>query len=402
MITKKINLLELKKKGTLIGGRTIYAAAVLAASAGMSISAITPAMAKAPVSYFTYEIKAPGKKAVIQSSRKAFDATKIKAGKSKVKITLKKFYAGGKRIPLSSARISYRFISAGHIVSLTEGGKTISVSSRLFKAAAGTEKAALAVGKKDALSEIVPEASADVKERKYKKSVESAEKLVNVKIGRYGDKNTGFTIMRDGFMINGKKQKKGSYSWWISEYRPRRGAWTATSFVVGQKHDFDAGDSAYRFAVQRKGTAITGMKLTDVLIRTGDSLETWNVQNDADMAWDYGASRPAGWKKDMIFPYAYILSPVRAFKASSEKKGTISVSWSTDMNAGGYVMECSRNSDFSLARTQRYTGWDVSRCAASGLRSGEAYYVRIRSWRNVDGKTYYSPWKILPGTISVM
>lgn len=371
----------------------MHTAAVLAVSAGMATSVMTPVSAKASGTYFTYEVKAPGTKTVTKSSRQSLDATGIKASKNKVKISLKKFYVKGKSVPLSSARLSCRFVSNGHTVSLTEGGKTISISAKLFKAGAGTGNAVLAAGYRNVLSEVVPEATAKIKEKKYKKSISSVENFTNVKIGRYGNNSVNFSVDQSSFLINNRKQKK--YSWWISEYRPKNGTWTASDFIVGQKRTFSAGDSAYRFSVQRKGKALTGMKLTDVLIRTGDSLETWAVQESG------GYTLPEGWKCGMTFPYAYVLSPVRTLKASSVKKRAISINWSPDKNAQGYSVECSRNSDFSLARTQKYTGWNISKCTASGLRSGKPYYVRIRSWRKVDGKTYYSPWKVLSGTISV-
>ena len=384
------------KTGAGLCRRAIHTAAIFAVSAGMAASVMVPVSAKTSGTYFTYEVKAPGMKTATKSSRQNFDVTKIKASRNKIKITLKKFYVKGKSVPLSSARLSYRFVSNGHTVSLTEGEKTISISAKLFKAAAGTGNAVLAAGYKNVLSEVVPEATAKIKEKKYKKSISSVESFTNVKIGRYGDGNVNFSVNQNSFLINNKNQKKGSYSWWISEYRPRNGTWTASDFIVGQKGTFSAGDSAYRFSVQRRGKMLTGMKLTNVLIRTGDSLETWAVQ-ESD-----GYALPEGWKCGMTFPYAYVLSPVRTLKASSVKKGAISINWSPDENAQGYSVECSRNSDFSLARTQKYTGWNISKCTASGLRSGESYYVRIRSWRTVDGKTYYSPWKVLSGKISVM
>lgn len=346
---------------------------------------VMPAMA-APSPYFTYMLKVPGQKSATYSSKKTLDVSSIKATNRNVKITLKSAVISGKKISASKQKVSCQYTTSdGHIVSLTEEKSSLSLTSKLLKAIAKSGKSpVIAVRSRNAYAEAQPLATAAIRERKYSKAPTDAASFINVKLGRYGTVKAGFTLTSEGFAINGKSRKNGTYAWWIAKYTPKGGSWAASDFVIAPKKPYGAGDAAYRLSVIRNGTVLTGMKLTGALIRTGDSAETWAANPTGTF--------PDGWKKGMTFRYDYVLSRVKGVKASSPKKSALSVRWTPDDNADGYIMECSRNRDFSLCRTQKYSGWSIGSCTASGLRSGEKYYVRVRSTRTVDGKAYYSPW----------
>lgn len=361
------------------------------AAAGIAVSTaagcMAPAMAsQADGTYFTYTIKLPGEKAKTYSSGTALNLTSVKASSSDVKFTLKSVYISGKKLALSKAKLSCQYTSASnHITSLTQNKSTLAISAKLIKSIAGTEKTPiLSVTKKGTYSSSGAAASAVIRDTKYKKKIDASAGFVNVKLGRYGTAKTGFSLLSTGFAINGAAKEAGTYSWWIAEYAKSGDSWKATDFVIVPKAPYTAGSSAYHFSVMRDSKGLTGMKLTDALIRTGDSDETWSVQPDAVY--------PEGWTKNATFKYKYILDAPNFKSAVSSKKNTITVKWTADNNADGYTVQCARNIQFKNCRIQKYTGWKTRSCKAYGLRSKQKYYVRIRSYRTVDGRTYYSPW----------
>lgn len=370
--------------------------AVLLAGAGAASSAV-PVMADGSHrSYFTYTLKMPGEKTKTYSSRKKLDLTSVKASKSNAVIKLRSAFWGGRKMKLSDMKIACMFMSPdGHIISLTDGGSSLKISARLIKAIAGTEKnPSIVLMPKDAYSSGGATLSAGLKDKKFRKNIYSSDSFYNIKMGKYGTSKAGFSLTSSGFAINGEKRKDNTYAWWVAEYRPIKGTWTATDFIIAPKYPYKVGSTAYRLVVQRKNGNVTGMKIAGTMILTGDSGEVW--------APDPTASLPAGWKRGKMLKYSYSPNAPRNLKAYSSGKGAITIRWTPDGTADGYEIECSRHSDFSLARTQKYTGTNVSSCTAASLRSGEKYYVRARSRRSVNGRTYYSSWKKISRKVSVI
>lgn len=372
-----------RKKGVNILKTFKKIIAVLLAGAGSFASAV-PAMAAQP-SYFTYTVKLPGKKAKTYSSRKTLNLSSAKASKSNAVIKLKSVYLRGRKASSSGMKISCMYTSSnGHIVSFTDGRKTLKISARLLKAIAGVGKSpSIALNRSGAYASGGAMVSARIKDT-YSRDIFKCGSFYNIKMGRYGTAKTGISLTSSGFSINGKKRKTGTYSWWVAEYRPVNGTWTAADLIIAPKYPYGIGSAAYRLAVQRKGGEVTGMKITNALILTGDSGEVWASNSSAVF--------PAGWRKGKVFSYYYGVGNPKNVKAYSAKKGTITANWTPSKSADGYEFECSRNADFSLSRIQKYTGWSTSHCTAYGLHSSEKYYVHVRSRKTVNGKTYYSPW----------
>lgn len=77
---------------------------------------------------------------------------------------------------------------------------------------------------------------------------------------------------------------------------------------------------------------------------------------------------------------------------SSPKKKTIQVKWQKNTTATGYQMYISRSSSFSKNTVQRTYSKSVGTMTLKGLVSGKYYYVKIRSYKNVDGVRYYGAW----------
>lgn len=62
-------------------------------------------------------------------------------------------------------------------------------------------------------------------------------------------------------------------------------------------------------------------------------------------------------------------------------------------DVSGYQIQYSTDKSFKKNVTKSKTiGADRTSCTIKGLKSKKKYYVRIRTYKIVDGKKYYSAW----------
>jgi len=88
-----------------------------------------------------------------------------------------------------------------------------------------------------------------------------------------------------------------------------------------------------------------------------------------------------------ILPRAVTLS-----KLTSGKKGVVSVTWGKRAEAGGYQLQYGKKSNFVGAKLLKVKKAATTKAALKGLKSGKTYYVRIRAYKTVGSKTYWSAW----------
>lgn len=72
-----------------------------------------------------------------------------------------------------------------------------------------------------------------------------------------------------------------------------------------------------------------------------------------------------------------------SLKVKLEKKST---------QVTGYQIQYSTSKSFSSATTKTISSYKTTSKTLSGLKSGKTYYVRVRTYKTVDGTKYYSPW----------
>ncbi|MGN1328738.1 MAG: fibronectin type III domain-containing protein [Eubacterium sp.] len=77
----------------------------------------------------------------------------------------------------------------------------------------------------------------------------------------------------------------------------------------------------------------------------------------------------------------------------SLKKGSkkISVSFGRSFNATGYQIQYSTNKKFTGKSVKKITTKNLSK-TINNLKGRTKYYVRVRAYKKVDGKTVFSPW----------
>ena len=87
-------------------------------------------------------------------------------------------------------------------------------------------------------------------------------------------------------------------------------------------------------------------------------------------------------------------------KAVSTKTGTITVNWKKDSQAGGYQLQCALNSGFTSGlKTVTIAKQSTTSKTITNLTQKKTYYVRIRAYKKIDGRSYYGAWsKVLKVT----
>lgn len=98
---------------------------------------------------------------------------------------------------------------------------------------------------------------------------------------------------------------------------------------------------------------------------------------------------PASSVKTITYLKGKTLSAV-----SSTSKKKLKVKWESDEAVEGYVLQYSTSSSFNADNTKSSTikSNETVTKTLSGLTSKSKYYVRVRTYKTVDGTKYYSAW----------
>lgn len=77
----------------------------------------------------------------------------------------------------------------------------------------------------------------------------------------------------------------------------------------------------------------------------------------------------------------------------STKKGRLTVQWKIQTQTSGYQIQYARNSKFTSGKAAKTIASNKTiKKTYSGLKSGKKYWVRVRAYKTVNGKKYYSAW----------
>lgn len=87
-------------------------------------------------------------------------------------------------------------------------------------------------------------------------------------------------------------------------------------------------------------------------------------------------------------------------KVSAKAKG-FCVNWKKQTaQTSGYQIQYATNSGFSKAVSKKLNGNKTTKYTGKGLKSRTKYYVRVRTYQKVSGKTYYSKWSAAKSVVT--
>ena len=85
--------------------------------------------------------------------------------------------------------------------------------------------------------------------------------------------------------------------------------------------------------------------------------------------------------------------------ATNPRDAQITAKWTKTTGVTCYQVQCSRSKSFKAGTTGNKTltvaGAAKTAAAVTGLMRGKTYYVRMRAYRTVSGKNYYSAWSVV-------
>ena len=76
----------------------------------------------------------------------------------------------------------------------------------------------------------------------------------------------------------------------------------------------------------------------------------------------------------------------------SAKAGEMIVKWGKNGTVTGYQVQYSTAKNFKSAKTVTVKKAKTTSTTIKKLTKGKKYYVRVRTYQKVSGKTYYSAW----------
>lgn len=89
--------------------------------------------------------------------------------------------------------------------------------------------------------------------------------------------------------------------------------------------------------------------------------------------------------------------PSTSIKKLTPAKKSVKVKW-VKSTCDGYEIQYSVKSNLKKAKTKTITKGKTTSATISKLKSGKKYYVRIRAYKIVNGKKYYSKWSKIKST----
>ena len=95
-----------------------------------------------------------------------------------------------------------------------------------------------------------------------------------------------------------------------------------------------------------------------------------------------------------------ILPRSTSIKGVTAKAKNITVKWAKQAAAtSGYQVQYSTSKSFKSKKSATVKGAKSCVKVIKGLKSGKKYYVRVRSYKTVNGKKVYSKWSTTAKTV---
>ena len=140
---------------------------------------------------------------------------------------------------------------------------------------------------------------------------------------------------------------------------------------------------ALKPAVTVKNGKVKLKKGTDYTVSYKDNKAVGTATVTVKGKGNYTGSKKLTFK---INPKGLDISKVEA------RKKSLTVKWKKRKDITGYEVEYSRKKDFKNSETITIGKAKTVSCEIKKLKSNKKYYVRIRAFKKVNKKNYYSAW----------
>ena len=110
-------------------------------------------------------------------------------------------------------------------------------------------------------------------------------------------------------------------------------------------------------------------------------------------AYQYRVTAMKGGKKLSVSKSVTFVcvNTVKITSLTNKNVKNVTLKWKRNAKAGGYQIQYSTNKNFAKKKTVK-VGSKVSKKIFKKMKKGKTYYIRIRAYKKVGGKVYYSGW----------
>lgn len=206
---------------------------------------------------------------------------------------------------------------------------------------------------------------------------------------------TTYTYKVIAYKTSGGKTKKSSYSSAKSvTYLAAGKISSLTNTSSGIKVKWSKVSKAAGYYVYRKTSSGSYKKIATIKKNSTTSYTDKAVKSKNGTTYTYKVVPYSGSTKGSFVSKTTVrLTGTSVSSANNTSSKTMTVKWSKKSGVTGYQVQYATNSDFTKGKvTKSVSGASTVSKKLTGLTKGKAYYVRVRIYKTVDGKKYYSAW----------
>ena len=215
-------------------------------------------------------------------------------------------------------------------------------------------------------------------------------------------KKDGYYYYYDSFIFN--VPVKGNITLNIESEDGERYTWASTHYTV-QYYIYNINDADnYVWCSLRNGVTQGYSSGRDVYYATFDfALPTGNYYLVAEYKGSSYESQKIDVKGSYDFSLSYkpTLGKPSNFKVSTRKTTSLKLSWKKVSGASGYQVQQKKSNKWTTLKNTTSSAYTVSK-----LKAGTSYQFRVRTYKTISGKKYYSSWVTLttptkPATVTL-
>lgn len=155
--------------------------------------------------------------------------------------------------------------------------------------------------------------------------------------------------------------------------------------------NWSAVKNAVGYYVYRKVGSAVGAEWVKVADTTSRTYSDTSVTNGTKYQYKIVAYDKTTVSNQSSSKTMYRLTQTNISKLSNQKGKKMTVKWKKNTKASGYQIKYSTKSSFKSSKTKT-AAKKLSSKQLKNLKKNKTYFVKIRSYKKVSGKKYYSAW----------
>ncbi len=171
------------------------------------------------------------------------------------------------------------------------------------------------------------------------------------------------------------------------------GEWSKTIYVIPTPTNIKLSATSYTYNGKVKTPTLTIKDVNGTKLKKG---------TDYTVSYAKGRKNVGSYKVTITFKGKYSGKVTKTFKinpagttvksvTAAKKKLTVKLTKKTTQ-VTGYEIQYSTSKKFTSAKTKKITSYKTVSAALTGLKAKKTYYIRVRTYKTVNGIKYYSGW----------